>query len=79
MARKKKTETEVKETKPKKKKLYGVGDIIELEHDHHCMAMDFPAGTKVLITGESEKGFNINNDPEHPEDGFEMIECGLEL
>ena len=76
MAEKKTTK---KKTKKTEEQVIRVGNVVELTKDHHCMCADFPAGTKVLVTDLGQKGYSINNNPEHPEDGFEMIECGLEL
>ena len=66
-------------TKTTKKTDISIGDIIELKNDHHCMCADFPKGSKVLVTGLSERGYSLNNNPENPEEGFEMTECGFEL
>ncbi len=77
--RKKKTEENTEKKQTKRAKDIKIGDVVELQNDHHCMCADFHKGDRVLVTGLGEKGFSINNNPEYPEMGFEMIECGLEL
>jgi len=79
MARAKKTKTDEMEVKKPKKGLPQIGDVVELSKDHHSMCFDLYAGDKVLVTDETAKGYSINSNPKHPEDGFEMTECGLEL
>lgn len=77
MAAKKKTKTV--ELNSRKKGEVRIGDVVELKNTHTCMCAEFPAGTKVLVTGVGERGYDINNNPENPGEGFTMIECGFEL
>lgn len=80
MARKKKEDGAEEAKKTSKKAVeIRVGSVIELKNEHKCMSCTFPAGTKVLVTGETAKGYNINNNPDCPKMGFEMIECGFDL
>ena len=85
MPRKKKI-TEEKTTKKtegktnnKKTKAISVGDTVVLAKDHKSFAYFFPAGSKVLVVKEGPRGFSINNNPDDPEKGFTMEDCGFEL
>lgn len=80
MPRKKKTEENKKTEKTNKKaKAISVGDTVVLVKDHKSFAYFFPAGSKVLVVKEGPRGFSINNNPDDPEKGLTMEDCGFEL
>ena len=79
MPRKKKTEENKKTGANKKAKAISVGDTVVLAKDHKSFAYFFPAGSKVLVVKEGPRGFSINNNPDDPEKGLTMEDCGFEL
>lgn len=51
-----------------------VGDVVILTQEHESLSGKFEKGTKVKVTGMSDRGYDIED-----EYGNKMIECGWVL
>lgn len=52
-----------------------VGDVVILTHDHSAIIGTITAGSKVIITAITARGYDIKD----LDSGQELIECGYDL